>query len=154
MKRKRDYRGLALALGVTLIVLLLRPRRLFVVNLTRSTPRGLYALSSRPPGVDDYIVIEASKLAFSNGLRQDLLLVKRLAYANREAFTVTGNALTVAGRTYAKYRPAGIALDASLASGEGLLLGDHPRSFDSRYFGPVKLRDCTRAVPLFLIDRP
>jgi type IV secretory pathway protease TraF len=127
---------------------------MFVVNLTGSTPRGLYALSSRRPAVNDYVVIESGRLAFSGGLRGDLLLVKRLAYADGEAVRISKDALTVAGRVYAKHRPEGVAYDAALAAGEGILLGDHPRSFDSRYFGPVKLSGCIRAVPLLLLDAP
>jgi conjugative transfer signal peptidase TraF len=150
---KRKYAGiLAAALfgAVTLTVSL--PRRL-MLNLTPSLPRGLYYVSSRTPSRNDCVLINSDRLAFNNGLR-NVTLLKRIAFAAGDQVSVTGDALIVNdGVPFRKYRPLGVTGEWVLRDGQAVLLGDHPRSFDSRYFGPVSIADCTRVVPLLLLDR-
>jgi type IV secretory pathway protease TraF len=151
MKRKHFAPAAAALFG--LLTLTVKPPRLFIINLTASLPRGLYYVSSRPPRRFDRVIINSGRLAFTGGLR-NVTLLKRVAFASGEHVILTPGALMIGGDfALAKHLPIGITGEWLLRDGEAVLLGDSARSFDSRYFGPVRLADCTRVVPLLLFDR-
>lgn len=125
------------------------PHAFFVINESRSLPRGLYRLSDAPivKGAIITITPPAAATAYLErlGAPPDVRLLKRVAAeggdlvcryeAGLEIDRVT---LGVArhdrqGRLLPQWRDCRV-----LAPGELLVLGDSPDSFDSRYFGPVQ----------------
>lgn len=149
MKKRVLYAGI---LSFSLMTLLVRPGTRFIVNVTPSSPRGLYLVSRRPASVGDFVVINSDALPFNNGVKNTLFL-KQVAFAGNEYIRITGDSLLVNGMRFMKYKNAGIRYEAPLRNDQCIILGTHERSFDSRYFGPVSLASCTRVVPVFLIDR-
>jgi type IV secretory pathway protease TraF len=143
----------ALSVSFSLLTLVLRPGKIFILNFTASSPRGLYLVSRKPPGAGDFVIVNSDSLPFNNGIK-DALFLKKVAFAGNERIVIDRNRLEVGGtRVFEKILDTGVLYDGTLKSGECVLLGTHERSFDSRYFGPVKLAGCRRVVPLFLIDR-
>jgi type IV secretory pathway protease TraF len=129
------------------------PPELFILNFSPSLPRGLYLLSRRPPEVGDYAVVSPEALAYNEGV--GTRLIKKIAFSSGEEISLGRDSLIVDGvRVFPKYRDAGVEFHGRLAHGRCILLGDHPRSFDSRYFGPVGISDCSRAVPLLVWKGP
>jgi type IV secretory pathway protease TraF len=135
------------------VVLLLLPamikKPVFFINLSLSLPRGIYMRAQGTIQNGDFVIINTGALAFDNGLDNTHIL-KTVAYAHRGHVFIDDYFLIVNGTRIKKFRAAGVHYNAPLRDGEAVILGRHERSFDSRYFGPVSLRDCTRVVPLFL----
>jgi type IV secretory pathway protease TraF len=144
--------GAVLAALCLAMAALLTRKPLFMINGSASTPRGLYLVSREPIRVGDYIAIHTGRLAFSNGFNATLL--KRAAYAAGETLLIDDDGLTVNGEVFPKARRMGRTGAFTLQAGECLILGNRTNSFDSRYFGPVRIADCTRLLPLVLIDAP
>ena len=129
--------------------LAVKPPELFIVNGSPSSPRGLYRVSARPPAPGDYVVVDPGHLPFTV---TEIRILKRIAYAANEDYNINQYRLLVGNVYYWKYRNIGPEQSGRLDDDECLILGGHPKSFDSRYFGPVNLAYCTRVVPLLLID--
>jgi conjugative transfer signal peptidase TraF len=131
------------------------PPPLLLWNASASTPRGLYrvfpgAKVYRGDGVVAALPKGYRRLAASRGyLPLGVPLVKRAAAVPGDWICARGAAISINGR------PAAIrkSLDAlgrklpawsgcaDLRSGEYLLLGESPWSFDGRYFGPTTSTD-------------
>jgi len=126
-----------------------KPSALFIVNVSASMPRGIYLATSVPPVLGDFVVIDSKRLPFSVTKGR---LLKRLAYQGPAAYRTGRYGLSVGRDFFPKSRDAGLLLEGVMGRDECLILGDHYRSFDSRYFGPVKRADLTRVVPLVLFD--
>jgi len=125
------------------------PDAFFVINESRSLPRGLYRLSDAPivKGAIITIAPPAAATAYLERLSAppDVRLLKRVAAEGGDlvcryeaGLEVDGVTLGVArhdqqGRLLPQWRDCRV-----LAPGELLVLGDSPDSFDSRYFGPVQ----------------
>lgn len=78
------------------------------------------------------------------GYPKDTMLIKRVAGLSGDLVCRQGSVVTINKRTLVAARSdrQGIPLPAwvgcrTLSTSEVFLLGDHPSSFDSRYFGPV-----------------
>ena len=78
------------------------------------------------------------------GYPKDTMLIKRVAGLPGDLVCRHGSVITINKRTLVAARSdrQGIPLPAwfgcrTLSTNEVFLLGDHPASFDSRYFGPV-----------------
>jgi len=126
------------------------PAPLFLINETRSAPRGLYLRSADPqPHVGRRVTIaqppSTRPYLASLGVRAETRLLKRVAAVAGERVCVADGVLRTpreAVRILARDR-RGHPLRAwqgcrQLADVEVLLLGDSPESFDGRYFGPVR----------------
>jgi signal peptidase I len=151
MKKKKILYSVIVLLA--LMTMVIKPKRIFMINYTGSSPRGLYAISKEAASVGDFIVIHSGRLAFNDGIENTFLL-KKIAFAGNEAVVINRDHLRVGGKwVFKKHRDAGILYEGVLKDGECIITGTHDRSFDSRYFGPVKIADCTPVRPLFLIDK-
>lgn len=126
---------------------------LALINESPSVPRGVYV---RVPGAEprrgDTVALPqpAPARAYLGGLGMpaDVRLLKRIAAVKHDRVCQAGDQLTVADRVVmVRSRDSrGTALSGwrgcrRLAAGEVFLLGDTPGSFDSRYFGPVRVSD-------------
>jgi type IV secretory pathway protease TraF len=154
---RRPYKKIAVitaaALLLPLVTLFIKEPLVFI-NASRSLPRGIYIKSPRPVRENDFVVINTGNLAFSNNL-PDTAILKTAAYLHNEYIAIDDSFLIINGNIYIrKYRATGVHYNAPLRDGECILLGSHERSFDSRYFGPVRLSDCTRVRPLFTEGPP
>jgi conjugative transfer signal peptidase TraF len=130
------------------------------VNLTPSLPYGFYALCPGTPGKGDLVAFclegEFADLARERGYLQAgscpsglRPLLKTLTALPGD--TIPDDLAVRSADSLGRSMPS--ALDAGIIpSGMGLLLADHPGSFDSRYFGLVPLDALQRVKPVFLFN--
>lgn len=150
MPRQR-YAALSLcALGCVLIAVstVENPPIKLVWNASISVPTGLYSVSVRPPGRGDLVLItlpdNARILADRRGyLPPNVPALKRVAALTGDTVCRFGRVVFVNGDAVATAK----LTDArelkmprwrgcfDLKSGQVFLHGDHPDSFDGRYFG-------------------
>jgi conjugative transfer signal peptidase TraF len=127
------------------------PRRpLLLWNASPSEPIGLYRLASGGGRTGDMVAafapIRFRLLAAKRGyLPEEVPLIKRIAAAAGDRLCTAGRELRINGRTAAIRLQSDIRGRSlpwwqgcrRLHTGEALILGTGPRSFDGRYFGPV-----------------
>jgi type IV secretory pathway protease TraF len=118
----------------------------FAYQPTDSMPRGLYWLT---PGRDAQA---GSLVTLAAPGKPGLTLLKRIAAGPGETVCLDGRTVLIGGLPVAEALsdgPAPASLCRALTPSEVFLLGDGPRSFDSRYFGPVDRAQLShRAIPL------
>lgn len=155
----------------------IRPEVGLFFNGTVSLPLGFYHLRDTPVQVGDVVVAclgkEASALALARAYVSEgdcsygtAPVGKILAATEGDTVAVTKDGVWLAGRLLPNSTPLGTDSDGySLPDGRGryvlnageawLYSGYHARSFDSRYYGPVPMRDIRgRAVPLWVWPGP
>lgn len=144
--------GAAAGLLALAIAAALTPGRPAVINESTSLPRGLYIASGREIGRGSIVMLQqpdaARRYLVRLGVPADLPLLKRVAGLPGDPVCASPNTVRVAGRS-ARILAAdshGTALPAwrgcrRLGHDELFLLGDSAASFDSRYFGPVRVAD-------------
>ncbi|MDQ8029378.1 MAG: S26 family signal peptidase [Brevundimonas sp.] len=148
------------ALGVALFFLgcggsLLVSERpaLALINESPSVPRGVYVrvVGAAPVRGDTVALAQppGSRVYLGGlGMPGEVRLLKRVAGSASDEACRIGDRLQVGGRTVTVLRTdrRGVNLPQwsgcrRLEAGEVFLLGDTPGSFDSRYFGPVRVTD-------------
>lgn len=134
-----------------------------VWNASSSMPTGLYAIERVPPVRGDVVVARLpdgiARLMERRGyLPKSALLLKSVAAVSGMHICAIGYYVVIDRRSFVRaarrdlsgrplFRWAGCRY---LRSGELFLLGSHPTSFDSRYFGPVTVTNVIgRAWPLW-----
>lgn len=162
-------RRLLLASGTAVLLLCAplswNPAPRLVWNVSASSPPGLYRVwPARVPHPGDWVVLRTPgrirRLAAERRyIPANVPLVKRVAAGAGQSVCAQGPVLTIDGTVAAWRRtrdPSGRPLPSwqgcrLLGTGELLVLGTGPDSFDSRYFGPVGRADILgKAVPLWL----
>ena len=146
-------------LGVTVFFLTLgsliaeHTPALALVNESPSVPRGLYLRQPGGAPLRGAMVALpqppiARRYLGALGMPGEVLLIKRVAAVGGDAVCRQGSAVRTPGRLapVLDFDRRGAALPGwtgcrRLAADELFLLGDTPGSFDSRYFGPVRIRD-------------
>jgi conjugative transfer signal peptidase TraF len=132
-------------------------------NVTASLPRGLYAIDRGVgPARGDTVVfkvpVSVADLVLARRYLPDgaQLLKRVVAVAGDDVcldgrlYAVDGQAIAAVraedslGRPLPRYRFCGV-----VGSGEVYVATEAPRSFDSRYFGPVRVSDLTVVKPLW-----
>lgn len=156
---RRGWLALTAALlaapGAVMILPLAAARlpEIFLVNESRSLPRGLYVrrFNASPDRgrLVAFVQPEAARSYLAGlGAPPDMMLLKRVAAVGGDHVCRRKDGLHAPGlRTPVKSQDrAGAPLPVwtqcrFLEADEIFLLGDTPERFDSRYFGPVQLRD-------------
>ena len=122
-----------------------------LINESPSVPRGLYLRDfGADPGRGDMVALRQPRAARSYlaglGMPADVRLLKRVAAVGGDRVCRTGDRVETPGRSVTvrsrDRRGARLPRWADcrrLSAGEVFLLGDTPGSFDSRYFGPVRV---------------
>ena len=160
-------------MGVAFLLVVLsfgdRPSK-FIWNRTQSVPEGLYVLTAQPtPFTRGDLVAyqptpsEAQWLADRGALGRNWPMLKRVAGLEGDEICFRQDTLLINGRPAAKRlvqddlgqtlpRPSGCY---RLGRADILLLADHPRSLDGRYFGVQELsRVLGGARPVWLRREP
>lgn len=142
--------------GIGLAVL--RPHERILYNPSDSLPKGFYVRDRSEPAVGSIVAIRAVDAAPAYAATRNFTgprhrFLKRIAAMDgdtvcAEGSTIRINDMPVAER--AETDPAGDPLPSwsgcvTLTGGEVFLLGDHPGSFDGRYWGISKQDDLAGA---------
>lgn len=128
------------------------PRRPALVwNFTPSIPVGLYLIDDAAPAPGDIIALAAASSVSiaSSVLARDRMLLKPVAAQGGDTVCRNGSVVSINSAIMAEARSHmsdGQTLPRwsgcrRLAPDELFLLSQHPASFDSRYFGPVRSSD-------------
>lgn len=128
----------------------------FVWNFSASAPTGLYVVLNRPARKGDWVALDPPPhvKALLSEIRQEpqhRLLVKRMVAVGGDVICRYDKHIYINGTVEAEIVSDRIGHASmpswrgcrSLAGSEAFYLGDGPRSFDSRYFGPI---ETTRVV--------
>jgi len=117
-------------------------------NFTHSMPLGVYLALDRPAHQGDDVVFASDRVP-SFGLHLPPLLLKHFSYGAGARVNIDPAGLSVSGRLVApRAVHFGKSFSGTIPKGEGIVLGEGPRSFDSRYFGSVPRRSLQPVVPL------
>ena len=132
------------------IVLTSKQTPLLVYNGSQSVPIGLYSIDHSRPSRGDLVLVRpwpelAGLLARHDILPTGVPLLKTVAALTDDNVCRQGSAIRINGVLAAEILDSdarGQALSGwsscrNLVRGELFLLQPHPRSFDSRYFGPA-----------------
>jgi conjugative transfer signal peptidase TraF len=123
----------------------------FIINETVSMAKGIYAYTDNANAIKRKDIVALKMTIGANaylvdelGYPRRTLLIKRVAGLSgdvicRHGMRVTVNAQTVNAQSKDRFGNLLPVWDgcAVLLPNQVFLLGDHPSSFDSRYFGPV-----------------
>lgn len=159
----------ATAFGVALLSVgpLIRVPTKLVFNGSGSAPIGFYRIESGPVSKGDLVVVRlpdwAERLVEERGyLPPHVPLIKRIVASQGDMVCRLGRKITV------NFDDVAEVLDTDsqgrampywigcwrLERGQYFLLQEHPRSFDSRYLGPLDGSLIVgKAVPMFSIDQ-
>lgn len=133
-----------------------------VINDTPSLPKGIYQKKNRPVGKGCFVLfrLPTSELSSRPYARENL--IKQVAAMEGDHVRISAEGVRVNGRMLANSVPLptdrdGLPLpqlaldDYTLRAGELLTMSTYnPRSFDSRYFGPVRRDEVLSVIePLF-----
>ena len=112
------------------------PPQLFL-NVSASMPLGIYRLVRGTPHVGSLVIFPSSVIP-DCGLELPKYLLKRVAASGGTAVRIDSSGLSIAGVSVAsRVKDIGVPFAGTLTANEVAVLGENPRSFDSRYFGPV-----------------
>lgn len=150
MRPTRHRLRLGALLGATLMAALASPPTLFLINESRSVPRGIYLRrADLYPAAGRLVTVapppQASDYLRSLGRSDNAPLLKRLAAREGDMVCARGDRVRVGADERVRLRRdrRGQPLPwwcgcRRMRAGEVFVLGDAAASFDSRYFGPVE----------------
>lgn len=157
----------AAGIAVLLSIPLLDATPRLVFNGSASAPIGFYTVSSQAAGRGDLVLVSLpERVRFlvdqRHYLPANVPLLKRIIAANGDRICrigdqilVNGSAVATAMKRDSSGRPMPVWDGCRVLNpSEVLLLQDHPRSFDGRYFGAVDRRLIVgKARPLWLFNK-
>ena len=127
-------------------------KKFFILNTTNSLPLGIYYITTNPPTLDSIVAFnkpESLNILDRNWLVKGSLFLKKITAVPGDFVCTNNNQLKINGKFRGeiyKVDRNGIALPQigfcrKLTSGEYWTGTDHRRSFDSRYYGPLRTQD-------------
>ena len=102
----------------------------FTLNSTASEPIGLYRITSKPPARDALVLLKDPLKRLAGVPGDQIRMAPEGVYVNGH---LIANSAVPSGAPYPHY-PYGTF---TLAPDQYLVLGNHDRSWDSRYEGPI-----------------
>lgn len=160
--------GLLIAVALLIAPSLCRRLPVLVWNASPSVPVGLYWIEQTPPRVGDLVLVRLAGPIATLADRRSYL--PRTAFLLKPVFATAGDRVCRFGAyIFVRRRLAALALFRdtlgrpmptwhgcrTLQSGELFLLAEGPASFDSRYFGPLRLEHLAgRALLVWSRRRP
>ena len=137
-----------LFIGLALFALVIR-RPVLYTNFTASMPEGIYLRVPGPARPGEDVIFPVSAVSTYGLHIPARMLLKRYAYPAGTRIRISAVGLSVAGSLVARrVVRIGVSYHGVVARGEAIVLGESPRSFGSRYFGPVPLGDLHPVSPL------
>jgi conjugative transfer signal peptidase TraF len=123
----------------------------FIINETVSMAKGVYAYTENANAIKRKDIVALKMTIGANaylvdelGYPDKTLLIKRVAGLSGDVMCRRGTTVTINAQTVHAFRRDRFGTLLPYWSGchvllpqEVFLLGDHPSSFDSRYFGPI-----------------
>ena len=133
----------------------------FRINTTKSIPKGVYRIVNHPPKTGDYILFcPPEKALFHEALQRGYLnagfcqggtgvMMKKIAGESGDRIRINAQGVWINGKKWSQSKPlekdgARRSLPTifieyrTLKQDEYLLMGEHPASFDGRYFGVIQ----------------
>lgn len=149
--------------GVAVTLLSFAPTRPALIwNFSPSVPEGLYWLQDGAWVRHDLVAVAPTGKAQATLLNYGVIapsrvLLKRVAGVagdtvcrSSNTISINGEPVAIALATFANRQLPVWSGCSTLSSGQIFLLGEHPRSFDGRYFGPSRASDVVgRSLPIW-----
>jgi signal peptidase I len=123
--------------------------QIFFINRTSSMPRGLYIkINSHNLQIGDIIIFNIDK--FKGNLAKYIAGISSNEFCSDENRDLWINGIPTAQNNIDKYLKESPTQSTcqTLDPDEILVLGEHPDSYDSRYFGPIKTNQVIAKVKL------
>jgi signal peptidase I len=140
---------LCACIAAIMILMIHRTGRVFFVNHTESMPRGIYVKN-----VQNNIELRDIIVFYNNDFKGNLIKYvaaispSEVCFGEEGSLSVDGFAVAQINiEKYQKKAPTESKCQR-LKSDEIFVLGDHPDSYDSRYFGSIKKSDVIASVKL------
>jgi signal peptidase I len=124
--------------------------QIFFINRTESMPRGIYVKRTKSNiEFNDVIVFYFNE--FKGNLIKHVAAISPSEFCFDEEASLWVDGFPIAQINIEKYpgKKPNQSQCQRLMADEILVLGDHPNSYDSRYFGPIKLKSLVAQVELF-----
>jgi conjugative transfer signal peptidase TraF len=140
-----------LVMSATVIFSIVAKSSGLVLNATGSMPDTIYKLGHGEKGSLASFCSPVPHSSIGQGSCPDgsMPLIKRVVGVAGDLVTASDAGIEINGQPVSNSRPLGLATNGRalphlrgffcLKQGEIWAAGEHPNSFDSRYFGPVKL---------------
>lgn len=160
-KRIKDspiiFTGIAAVSVMFLLVIVFRLAvgPLVYTNDSPSAPRGIYiAAPNQQIHYGDYVIVHCPQDMPELNVKKGFPMLKKAAGFTGDSYEVTGDALITRGRTYPiqhlSYLPQLKPVKAGVPINAMLFLNDPPDSLDSRYLGPISIKNIDKKVFLLI----
>lgn len=131
---------------------------ILVINITTSVPVGLYMITFNNLQINDYVKYKPTGELLAYSLQKKYLLngmsfIKKIAALEGDTYYIRDNYLYInqlnKGRVYnSDFMKIETNKVYHVSNGNALLLTEHPRSFDSRYYGEVPIESLVKIIPI------
>jgi len=167
--RRLNFRPIYVALlALTMLVVLAITAKVsgLALNFTASMPDVVYRVGHGEKGSIAVLCAPIPHTSIGHGPCPDgsMPLLKRVVAVEGDEVRVTDYGVEVNGKAVPNSKPLDLASNGRalphlrgiflLKSGETWVAGEHPNSFDSRYFGPAKIHPRSTPDPFDIISRP